>query len=138
LQIDAAVKVAVVASQVAGAQVVPIAVRAHAPAPSQVPSVPHVEAAMARQLASGSGPPLGTGWQLPALPWTAHDKHAAQLAAPQQTCSTQWPLMQSVPAAHAPPFGVRSVHEPFAQENPDAQSPSSPHVVRQALPPAQA
>ena len=44
--------------------------------------------------------------------------------------------MHSVPSVHAPPFGVRFVHELFAHENPDAQPLSSAHVVRQALAPA--
>ena len=87
---------------------------------------------MARQLASGSIPPFGTGWQLPALPATAHDEHAAQLVAPQHTCSTQWPLMHWVPSVQAPPFGVRFVHEPLTHELPGAQSPLPPQVVRHA------
>jgi hypothetical protein len=86
---DAAVSIDVGASQIAGAQVVPVAKSAHEPLPSHVPSVPQVEAAIGKQLASGSAPPLGTGWQLPALPETAHDEHAGQLEAPQHTDSTQ-------------------------------------------------
>jgi hypothetical protein len=135
LQSEAAVSVAVVGSQAAGAHRVPIAKTSQEPLPSQKPSVPQVEAAIARQLASGSAPPLGTGWQLPALLGTAHDEHAGQLEAPQQTCSRQWPLMHWVPSVHAPPFGVRFVHEPFAHEYPDAQSPSPAHVVRQTAAP---
>jgi hypothetical protein len=45
--------------------------------------------------------------------------------------------MHWVPSVQAPPFGVRFVHEPFAQENPIAQSPSPPQVVRQAAPASQ-
>jgi hypothetical protein len=133
-QLDAAVSIDVAAAHEAGAHGVPMASSSHDPAPSQVPSVPHVARAIARQLASGSVPPLGTGWQLPALPETAQDEHAEQLAAPQQTCSTQWPLMHVVPSVHAPPFGVRFVHDPLAHELPVAQSPSPAHVVRQLAP----
>jgi len=130
-QVEAAVSIDVVASHVAPAQLVPAAKRAHAPAPSHVPSAPQVAAALARQLAVGSAPPFGTGWQLPGLPATAHDVHDGQLAAPQQTCSTQWPLMHWTPAAQAAPFTSRFVHEPLAHEKPAAQSPSPAHVVRQ-------
>jgi len=137
LHFDAAVSIEVVASHVAAApHAVPAAMKAHAPLPSQVPSVPQVAAAIVMQVARGSAPPLSTGWQLPALPETAHEEQAGQLASPQQTCSTQWPLMHVVPSVQAPPFLVRFVHEPFAHEYPAAvaQSPSPPQVVRQAAP----
>jgi hypothetical protein len=73
LQVDAAVSIEVEASHVAGAQAVPMEMNAHEPLPSQVPSVPQLEGAMAGQLMSGSAPPLGTGWHVPALPETAHE-----------------------------------------------------------------
>jgi hypothetical protein len=104
------------------------------PAPSHVPVVAHVEGGMAAQVASGSAPPAGTGWQLPGFPATAHDVQARQLAEPQHTCSTQWPLTQVVPSVQAPPFGVRLVHEPLAHVSPGTQSPSPAHVVRHAAP----
>jgi hypothetical protein len=59
-----------------------------------------------------------------------------QLAAPQHTFSTQWPLMHSLPSVQAPPLIVRFVHEPFAHVYPAAQSPSPPQVVRQLGAPA--
>jgi hypothetical protein len=137
LHVEAAVSIEVAGSQVAAAHTVPMAIKAHAPLPSHVPSVPQVAAAIIMQLASGSAPPFGTGWQLPALFGTAHEEHAAQLESPQQTCSTQWPLMHWVPSVQEPPFFVRFVHEPFAHEYPDAvaQSASLPQVVRQTAPP---
>ena len=122
----------VAASHEAGPQGVPAENTAHEPLPSQVPSVPQVDAVIARQLARGSAPPFGTGWQLPAFPATAHDEQAEQLSAPQHTCSTQWPLMHWVPSLHALPLGVRFVHDPFAHRKPVAQSLSWPQVVRQA------
>jgi hypothetical protein len=134
LQVEAAVSIGAAGAHEAGMQVVPAGYRAHEPVPSHVPLVPQVEGAIARQLASGSLPPLGTGWQLPALPATAHDEQAGQLAAPQQTCSTQWPLAHWVPSVQLPPFGVRFVHDPFAQEKPVAQLPSLAQVVRQVAP----
>jgi hypothetical protein len=61
LHVDAAVSMDVVASHAAEPQLVPIAKNAHMPPPSQVPSMPQVVLALARQLASGSAPPFGTG-----------------------------------------------------------------------------
>jgi hypothetical protein len=118
LHVEAAVSIDVVASQDAAPQIVPMAMKAQLPLPSQVPSVPQVAAAMGMQVASGSAPPFATGWQLPDLPLTttAHDQHGRQLAEPQQTDSTQCPLMHWVPSVQVPPFGVRFVHEPFAHE----------------------
>ena len=89
---------------------------------------------MARQVASGSLPPSGTGWQLPAIPATAHEVQLGQVDEPQHTCSTQWPLMQSVSAPQAFPLASWFVHEPLAHEKPVAQSPSPAQVVRQAAP----
>jgi hypothetical protein len=89
---------------------------------------------MARQLASGSLPPLGTGWQLPAFPVTAQEEQAGQLRLPQQTCSTQWPLAHWEPSVQLPPFGVRFVHAPSAQEKPVTQSPSPAQDARHMAP----
>jgi hypothetical protein len=89
---------------------------------------------MARQLASGSFPPLGTGWQLPAFPATAQDEQAGQLVLPQQTCSTQWPLAHREPSVQLPPFAVRFVHAPSAQEKPVTQSPSPAQDARHMAP----
>jgi hypothetical protein len=133
-QVDAAVSVEVVVSQAAARQTAPMACSAHMLLPSHVPVVPHVAGAIARQVASGSAPPAGTGWQVPALPETAHEVHASQLGESQQTCSTQLPLMQVVPSVHDPPRGVRFVHEPLAHEKPEAQSLSPEQVVRHAAP----
>jgi hypothetical protein len=132
--VEAAVTVDDVTSHAATRQTVPMSCIAHAPAPSQVPVVPHVAAAMGRQVASGSAPPAATGWQAPVL--FAHDVHAAQLSSPQQVCSTQWPLMQVEPSppVQAPPLGVRFVQEPLAHVSPGTQSPSPPQAVRQAAP----
>jgi hypothetical protein len=134
LQVEGAVSIAVAVSQEAGMQVVPAACRAHAPLPSQVPSVPQVEVAMARQVASGSLPPAETGWQLPGIPATAQDEQAGQPALPQQTCSTQWLLAHWVPLVQLPPFGVRFVQTPSAQEKPGTQSPSLEQATRHMAP----
>jgi hypothetical protein len=104
----------------------------HFPLPSHVPVVPHVEAVMGMHIASGSLPPGTTSTHAPPLPGTAHDVQLGQLGEPQQTCSTQWPLTQSVPIVQALPFGSRFVHDPPAHVSPVTQSPSPVHVVRQA------
>src|SRR4051794_24053673 len=77
---------------VGGAHTVPATCRAQAPAPLQVPFVPHVDAAVTAQTPRGSSVPAGTGAQLPAEPATAHDVQLGQLATPQHTPSTQWPF----------------------------------------------
>ena len=136
LHVEAAVAVVEAGSQAAARQTVPGANIAQRPVPSHVPVVAHVAAGMDGQVASGSAPPAGTGWQLPGFPVTAHDVHATQLADPQQTCSTQWPLMHWVPSVQAPPLAVRFVHDPPEHEKPAAQSPSPAQVVRQAAPTA--
>ena len=61
LHAEAAVSWAVAPSHEAGAQTVPAAKSVQEPLPSQVPSVPQVDAVIARQLARGSAPPFGTG-----------------------------------------------------------------------------
>jgi hypothetical protein len=70
--------------------------------------------------------------QVPALPGSAQELQVPQEAAPQQTPSTQWVLMQSPPIEQALPFGRRAVHEPERHTLPVAQSASLAQVVRQA------
>jgi hypothetical protein len=80
--------------------------------------------------------PAATGWQLPAKPATAHEVQTAQVAAPQHTPSTQWPLRHCGSIVHAVPFVRRFVHAPPTHAEPLTQSPSPPHIVRHApLPP---
>jgi hypothetical protein len=76
--------------------------------------------------------PAAAGVQVPAEPGTAHEKQSAQLAAPQHTPSTQWPLRHCGSVEHAVPFGCRLVQAPPTHEEPSTQSPSPPQVVRQA------
>jgi hypothetical protein len=89
---------------------------------------------MAMQTAAGSIPSAGTGWQVPAMPGTAQEKQLGQLADPQQTPSTQLPLVHSAPATHASPLGF-DVHEPDRQNSPAVQSASAAQTVRQAAGP---
>jgi hypothetical protein len=79
--------------------------------------------------------PAATGVQLPAAPATAHEVQTGQLAAPQHTPSMQWPLRHWRSIVHAMPFVSRLVHAPPTHEEPGTQSPTPPHVVRQAVAP---
>jgi hypothetical protein len=88
-QVEAAVSIDVEGSHEPARQTAPIAWSAHMPLPSHVPVEPHVEALIGRQVARGSLPPAGTGWQLPAFCATAHEVHGSQLAESQHTFSTQ-------------------------------------------------
>jgi hypothetical protein len=72
-----------------------------APAPSHTLVLPHGEVAPQRV----SVAPAASGAQLPA-PFRLQAAQAAQLALPQQTASTQLPLMHSPPPAQAAPFGL--------------------------------
>ena len=113
---------------------VPAGWNAHWPLPLHRPLIPQLVEAVAVHTAAGSSPFAGTGWQVPALPATAHDKQLGQLADPQQTPSTQLPLVHSAPATHASPLGF-SVQEPDRQNSPAVQSPSAAQTVRQAAGP---
>lgn len=75
---------------------------AQSPAPLQVLVFPQV-VVPPPQLVSVA--PAALGAQLPA-PLRLHAWQAGQLVLPQQTLSTQWPLMHSPPAPHAAPLGL--------------------------------
>jgi hypothetical protein len=115
-------------------QGVPAGWKAHWPLPLHRPFIPQVVEPVVMQTAAGSSPFAGTGWQVPALPATAHDRQLGQLADPQQTPSTQLPLVHSAPATQASPLGF-DVQEPDRQNSPDVQSASAAHTVRQAAGP---
>src|SRR6188768_364079 len=113
---------------------VPAGWKAHWPLPLQRPFIPQLVDAVATQTAAGSSPLVGTGWQVPALPATAQEKQLGQLVDPQQTPSTQLPLVHSAPATQASPLGF-NVQEPERQNSPDVQSASTVQTVRQAAGP---
>ena len=70
----------------AGAHGMPIAHKRHPPAPLQVPSVPHVVAAVAEHCVARDGAaPLAMLLHVPALPLIAHDLHVPVQASLQQT-----------------------------------------------------
>jgi hypothetical protein len=81
----------------------------HAPAPLQVPSLPHVEAAaIAHCDATSGGSPAAIGEQVPTLPAIEHDMHVPVQAMLQQTLLTQNPEAQSPfnPDEQVPPIGI--------------------------------
>jgi hypothetical protein len=99
----------VVLEHMGGAHWVPLTCLRHAPAPSQVPSLPHVVAAAATHCeATSGGAPGAIGEHVPTLPVSEHDMHVPVQALLQQTLLTQNPDSQSelVPLGQAPPTGI--------------------------------
>jgi hypothetical protein len=94
---------------VAAPHCVPSACFRQPPAPSQVPSLPHVDAAATGQNdATSGGSPSPIGEHVPTLPVSEHDEQAPAQALLQQTLATQYPDAQSefMPDGHAPPIGI--------------------------------
>jgi hypothetical protein len=127
--------VRVAPEQVVAAQVVPAGWVAHWPAPSQNPVVPQVEGSIIIQTPAGSVPPAATAWQVPREPGTAHELQLPQVELVQQYPSVQLPLKHSAPAVQIAPLAFRLVQTFDMHVKPVAQSPSPPHVVRQAAAP---
>ena len=75
----------------------------HAPAPSQVLVLPHAAVVLAAQRVSLA--PDAIAAQLPA-PFRLQAWQAGQLVLPQQTLSTQLPLMHWLPAPQARPLAL--------------------------------
>jgi hypothetical protein len=75
--------------------------------PSQLPFVPHDEAPMVGQNDEGAAVPAATGVQAP-VPERLQAWQGAQAAEPQQTPSTQLPLMHCPPVVQARPFGLNA------------------------------
>jgi hypothetical protein len=95
-----------------------------APAPSQVPSLPQVDAAAIGHCVATSGAePAGMGEQVPTLPAIEHDVQVPVQALLQQMLFTQWPEAQvlSCPVGHEPPIGIRP-QLMLTQVLPDEQS----------------
>jgi hypothetical protein len=80
-----------------------------APAPSQVPSLPQVDAATIGHCdATSGGEPAAIGVQVPTLPVIEHDVQIPVQAVLQQMLLTQKPVAQSepIPDGQAPPGGI--------------------------------
>lgn len=120
--------------QVARPQLVPLAARAQAPLPSQVPLVPHCGfCGFVAQPPCGSGLLNATGLQVPALPVRLQTWQLPQLADEQQTPSTQLPLSHSLPAAQSWPSRL-SPHAPALQTFPGEQSLLLAQTATHAVP----
>ena len=117
--------------QVAVSQLVLVGAYWQAPAPSHRPVSPQGGAAAQRPPVSMS--PAGIGWQEPALPATAQERHVPQLAAPQQTPSTQWALSHSASPPHCWPSRL-SPQAPPVQTFGGAQSLFVAQAARQVVP----
>jgi hypothetical protein len=100
------------AGQLAVEHAVPSANFWQAPAPSHLPLVPHVDAICVAQTPFGSVVPAATGAHAPALPATLHAWHEPQLAAPQQTPSTQWAVPHWLFAVQASPCAIFATQLP--------------------------
>jgi hypothetical protein len=118
----------------AAAQTVPAVYFAHAPFPSQDPSVPHVDAVCMVQLLSGSVPTT-TLPHVPSVPAplcaAVHAVHVPEHAVLQQTPSAQKPLVHWVPSppVQGLPSICAAVQTPLLQKLPAAQSPSTEQAV---------
>jgi hypothetical protein len=105
-----AVGVKVVPLQVAAAQLTLVAACVQAPLPLQVPVLPQVP--LAPQRVCGSVTVLATLAQVPALPETLQAWQVGQLALPQQTPSTQFPLPHSWLEKQATPVALTGRQAP--------------------------
>jgi hypothetical protein len=101
--------------------------------PSQVPSVPQVEAPWSAQAPCGSGASAATAAQRPGELAMLQARQVPQLSLSQQTPSVQEPVMHSVLRTHFDPIGLR-LQPPPRQTLGARQSPSLPHEVKQVLP----
>lgn len=114
--------------QVAPPQLVPAGAFRQTPVPVQVPSSP--QGGDAGHSWCGSAAPAGTGWQAPAIPATLHAWQVGQLAAEQQTPSTQLPLAHWPGAVQICPSRLRP-QDPALQLAGIAQSASLLQADRQ-------
>ena len=114
------------------AQTVPLAYSRQPPAPSQVPSVPQLDAPLSAHWLKGSVP-TAAKVQVPAVPESAHDRQVPVQLELQQTPCWQRPEAHSIPPPHAVPSGF-FVHWPALQMLGAAQSALAVQVVRQVLP----
>ena len=105
------------------------------PAPLQTPVLPH--GGDAGHCPGGGTAPAAMNAHIPGLPAVLHAWQVGQLALPQQTPSTQLPLMHWLPAAHVRPFGFNAQLRLGAvpwQVNGARQSPSAVQLVLHAAP----
>jgi hypothetical protein len=134
----AGVKAAVVVLQAAAPQETVLAAWVQAPAPLQAPVLPQVP--LAAQRVCGSAVPLPTLAQVPAVAARLQAWQVGQLVLPQQTPSTQLPLVHSWPAPQVAPEPFLAAQLPAVaavQKSPATQSVSAAQLVLQAVAEAQ-
>lgn len=104
---DGGVKRLLEVSQSGSLQTVPAGHFRQPPFPSQRPSKPQLEAALAGQPACPARglSPSPSGRQVPALPVWSQATQAPRQAESQQTPSAQWPEAQASPDGHGAPIG---------------------------------
>jgi hypothetical protein len=124
------------AAQLGGTHCVPAIHLWHAPLPSHVPSLPHVEAAATPHWPLGSVAFGATGVHCPRVELSVHETHGPSQTALQQTpCFEQTrPVAHWLLAEQGPPFGS-SPHEPLMQVALGAQSAFAVQVDLQAAAP---
>jgi hypothetical protein len=120
--------------QVVAPHIVPFAYRRQLPAPSHIPSVPHVAVGAMAHWPSGSVA-AGASVHVPAVSVSAHERQVPVHELAQQTPCWHCPDWHSVPAPHATESSFFE-QTPLLQTKPAAQSVASvafAHVVRQML-----
>jgi hypothetical protein len=127
LQVRAGVNVE--PAQLAATQIVPLAYMRHAPPPSQVPSVPQVEAPLSAHWPRGSSP-AATSVHVPAVPVRLQERQLPVQAVRQQAPCSQKPLPHSAAVVQAAPLG-RLPQLPPVQTLGATQSASAVQVARQ-------
>jgi hypothetical protein len=112
-QVFASACVDVFAGHEAATHCVPAGHLRHAPAPSHLPSLPQVEAAVTPHCPLGSATPAPMGEHVPSVALSTHDTHGPEQALSQHTpCAEQTrPEAHWVLAVQGPPLGS-SPHEP--------------------------
>jgi hypothetical protein len=118
-------------------QLVPVEYGWHPPLPSHLPFVPQLAAPWSLQNEAGAAVPAATGAQTP-VPERLHAWQGRQLELPQQTPSTQLPLMHWLRLVQARPFFLSAqLMAPAApwHVNGGTQSPSPAQVVLHAATP---
>jgi hypothetical protein len=122
---------------IGGPHCVPVMCRRQPPSPSQVPSLPQVEAAAAGHCdATNGGWPAGISEQVPTLPVNEQDMQVPVQAVSQQMLLTQLPDAQSMPTpdGQAPPIGILP-QLIIVQVLPLVHSVEVEHIVRHAFVP---
>jgi hypothetical protein len=96
-------------AQAAARQMVPATCCRQAPAPLQVPSLPHDDAGAAGHwVATAGGLPAAIGEQVPTVPVRLQDRQVPEQPTLQQTPCSQWVEVHSEPEVQVAPFGFLS------------------------------